>query len=300
MRLAERLRARDRICPGDLSAHLSSKGDVLVGSPPAATAQSPGHDSARARCPSRAPQRRSRPRAVTAAPALRNRRITPPAAQAPAPVAHAGANARTARRHPGPGLQQAALTPPSALAPARPHPARQSECARRRPHGRDRHHRRPGFRLRAFQEPRLPAHRRSGADLRRRALAEQHAGGAAPRSRSIAPRRSSSRSASTPPTSPASSSRSPRPAIRSAAIPGRIRICRRRPTREGQGRDREGHQRRTLGCRRPDRAVLPLPGPASSAGTRHLSRRAQCRASSRPTSTRSTSRCASPSRCARR
>ena len=49
-----------------------------------------------------------------------------------------------------------------------------------------------------------------------------------------------------------------------------------------------------------DRAVLPLPGAAPSAGARHLSRRAQHRASSRPTWTRSTSRCASPSRSSTR
>ena len=44
-----------------------------------------------------------------------------------------------------------------------------------------------------------------------------------------------------------------------------------------QGRDREGHQRGALGGRRPDGAVLPLPGAAASAGAGHLSRRAQHR-----------------------
>ena len=85
---------------------------------------------------------------------------------------------------PSPGSRRAnALAP----APRRPAPApaarevrrqvRQSECARRLPHGRDRHHRRSGLRLRAFQAARLPARQRSRADLRRRPVAD-HAGGA--------------------------------------------------------------------------------------------------------------------------
>ena len=43
-------------------------------------------------------------------------------------------------------------------------------------HRRDRHHRRPGLRLRAFQAIRLPARQGGRADLRRRPVAGEHAG----------------------------------------------------------------------------------------------------------------------------
>ena len=46
-----------------------------------------------------------------------------------------------------------------------------------RPHRRDRHHRRPRFRHRAFQAIRFPARQGSGADLRRRPVAGEHADG---------------------------------------------------------------------------------------------------------------------------
>ena len=52
---------------------------------------------------------------------------------------------------------------------------RQSQCAGRRPRGRDRHHRRAGIRLRAFQAARFPHRQGSRADLRRRPVAGQHA-----------------------------------------------------------------------------------------------------------------------------
>ena len=129
-----------------------------------------------------------------------------------------------------------------------------------------------------------------------------------PRSPHTAPRRSSSRSACMPPTSPASSSRWPPPghAVGSHTwchqdlsktkgyVPGQREDPNRRV--QPQGRDREGHQRRALGGRRTDGALFPLPGAAAAAGADRLSRQAQHRASSQPTSIRSTSRCASPSR----
>ena len=94
--------------------------------------------------------------------------------------------ARHGRRRP---LPPKAPAPPAAPAPAArpprqqpPQPARAActnpERAWRRPHRRDRHHRRPGLRLRAFQAARLPARQGSGADLRRRPVAGQYAVGA--------------------------------------------------------------------------------------------------------------------------
>ena len=59
----------------------------------------------------------------------------------------------------------------------------------------------PGFGFEHFKSARLPARRRSRADLRRRSVAAEHAGGAGRARRTTAPRRSSSRSACTPPTS---------------------------------------------------------------------------------------------------
>ena len=58
---------------------------------------------------------------------------------------------------------------------SRPGQVRQSECARRLAHGRDRHHRRSGLRLRAFQPARLPARPRGRPDLRRRPVADHAA-----------------------------------------------------------------------------------------------------------------------------
>ena len=52
-------------------------------------------------------------------------------------------------------------------------------------------------------------------------------------------------------------------------------VCRRRRT--GQARDRDGHQRRACGRRRPDLAVLPLPRASASARAPELPRRAQHR-----------------------
>ena len=54
---------------------------------------------------------------------------------------------------------------------------RQSRCARRQPHRRDRHHGRTGLRLPALQAVRLPDRQGGRADLRRRSVAD-HAGGA--------------------------------------------------------------------------------------------------------------------------
>jgi hypothetical protein len=65
-----------------------------------------------------------------------------------------------------------------------------------------------------------------------------------------------------------------------------------------QGRDREGHQRRALGGRRPDRALFPLPSAAPAAGGSSSISASAISASSRPTSIPST--CASPSRSASR
>ena len=90
-------------------------------------------------------------------------------------------------------------------------------------------------------------------------------------------RRSSSRSASTPPTSRTSSSRSP---PRGHSI-GSHTWCHQnlaaKPVAGRQERNREGHQRGGVGGRRTDRAVLPLPGAEAPAGTGQLSRRAQHR-----------------------
>ena len=69
--------------------------------------------------------------------------------------------------------------PPRPPAPRLDPPAlQQSERARHRPHRRDRHDRRSRFRLRAFQGARLPARQGSGADVRRRPVAGEHACGA--------------------------------------------------------------------------------------------------------------------------
>ena len=62
--------------------------------------------------------------------------------------------------------------PPSLPRPCSKNPLRQSRCARRQPRRRDRHHRRPGLRLRAFQAARLPARQGSRADVRRRPVAD--------------------------------------------------------------------------------------------------------------------------------
>ena len=51
----------------------------------------------------------------------------------------------------------------------------------------------------------------------------------------------------------------------------------RQGSRSGQAGNRDGRQRRAYGRRRADRAVFPLPRPATPAGDAHLSRRAQHR-----------------------
>ena len=171
----------------------------------------------------------------------------------------------------GPSAGRAAGERPRRILP------RQSERARRRAHGRDRHHRRSRLRLRALPAARLPRARRSRADLRRRPVAATHDGGAQGAGRRIARARSSSRSASTPPTNPASSSRSPRRGHSIGSHTWSHQNLSAKPVAGRQGRDRERHQRGGLGGRRADGAVLPLPGAAPSAGAGQLSRRAQHR-----------------------
>ena len=156
----------------------------------------------------------------------------------------------------------------------------------------------PGFGFEHFKQHRLPARPRSGADLRRRPVAD-HAGraqGARRRMRQgdLLPDRQARHLLSG--NSPAG--RGGR-SHASARTPGRTRIC--RPSRspdEAKAEIEKGRQRREMGARGSGSggAVLPLPGAAPSAGDRHLSRRRATSRSSRPTWTRSTSRCASPSR----
>ena len=72
----------------------------------------------------------------------------------------------------------AALSGQARRAAAAQNGLRQSRRARRQPRGRDRHHGRTGLRLRAFQAARFSRRQGSGADIRRRSVAGQHAGGA--------------------------------------------------------------------------------------------------------------------------
>ena len=81
-----------------------------------------------------------------------------------------------------------------------------------RPHRRDRHHRRPRVRHRAFQAVRFPAREGSGADLRRRPVAGEYADGDQGAHRHVRQRRRSSRSASTPAGAPTYRRWWPRPA----------------------------------------------------------------------------------------
>ena len=174
---------------------------------------------------------------------------------------------------------------------------RQSECARRVAHSRDRHHRRPGFRLRAFQATRLPARQGSRADLRRRPVAD-HAGraqGAGRRMRQgdLLPDRQARHLLSGNP--PAGRGGRPHHRLAHLVAPGPVDA---QVPGRGQGRDREGHQRGASGRSRIRArrrrssasrrcAIRPRSSPISASATSR---------SSRPTWTRSTSRCASPNR----
>ena len=141
---------------------------------------------------------------------------------------------------------------------------RHGPCA----HRRDRHDRRAGLRLRAFQAVRFPARRRSGVDLRRRSVAGEHA------RRAQGARRQLSQGdvlRDRPARDVASGNRQAGGGRRQhhrhphlvAQGSGEEPVCERRRT--GQARDRDGHQRRACGRRRPDLAVLPLPRAPASA-----------------------------------
>ena len=107
-------------------------------------------------------------------------RLRPTACRAAA-LAGAGRRPKPSRpcQRPRPDVTGAAAGPCRSSRPSREigGEMRQPECARRFPYGRDRHHRRSGLRLRAFQAARLPARPRGRADLRRRSVAD-HPGGA--------------------------------------------------------------------------------------------------------------------------
>ena len=156
----------------------------------------------------------------------------------------------------------------------------------------------PGFRIRTFQAVRLPQTRRSRADVRRRSLAKQHADGAGSSRRTTASRRRFSRSASTRPTIRKFSSRSLPPAHTIGSHTwSHVRSGEERHVgRRRQGGNRNGHQRRPHGGRRRHGAVLPFPGAATSAGSWSPILGSATSRSSRPTWTRSISRCTSPSR----
>ena len=100
---------------------------------------------------------------------------------------------------------------------------RQSRCARRQPHRRDRHHGRSRLRLPAIQAVRLPDRQGSRAHVRRRSVAD-HARRAEGAGGRMHESRCSSRSASTPPIIRKFSARFPPPATPSARTPGRTRI----------------------------------------------------------------------------
>ena len=86
--------------------------------------------------------------------------------------------------------------------------------------------------------------------------------------------------------------------IRSAPTPGRTRIWRATRTPRTSSRPSRKSRWASARCMWPsaaeDRAVLPLPGPAASAGAAVATSPSATSRCSRPTSTRSTSRCTSP------
>ena len=181
-----------------------------------------------------------------------------------APAAAAPAARRGRRRRPAQPASAACTNP---------------ERARRRPHRRDRHHRRAGLRLRAFQAARLPARQGSGADLRRRPVAGQYARGAegaggGMHDRHFLPDRQARDLLSG----------NPEAGLRGRPHRRLPHLVARQPHQQeadrgaAQGGDRERLQRGEVGAgRHLARAVLPLPGAAASAGNGDLSRQPQHR-----------------------
>ncbi len=158
--------------------------------------------------------------------------------------------------------------------PARP-VSRKCQRARRCPHGRDRHHRRPRVRLRAVQDARLPAHEGGGVHVRRRPLAQQYARrarrpGAALHQGDVLPDRQAC----------AVASRDPQGGRRSRSHHRRPHLVARQSRedqrRQGDRGDREGLQRHQdcAGCFTDTLLQIPVP---PGQGQSRLSRIAQHR-----------------------
>ena len=148
-------------------------------------------------------------------------------------------------------------------------------------HRRNRHHGRPRIRHRALQAIRLPARPGSRADLRRRPVAGKHADGAQGAAPTIAPRRRSSRSASTRPGIPTISKMVAAAGMTIGSHTWSHKDLAKNPYAKDieQAKDEieMGVSAVHMARRRPDRAVLPLSRSAAAARTDDLSRHAQHR-----------------------
>ena len=167
--------------------------------------------------------------------------------------------------------------PPSLPRPCSKDHLRQSGCARRQPRRRRRHHGRTGLRLPAIQAARLSHRQGSGADLRRRSVADHPLGaevaGRGMHQGNVLPGRQALHLSS----GNSQAGRRRRPHRR---LPHLVACASRQQEADraaGQGRDRKGFQRDQDGARRSARAVLPLSGTAAYAGFGGLSRHAQHR-----------------------
>ena len=279
------------VCVAVVGAVLAQKTSVPASAPrpgtrhagPGANWPGRGHGTDRAGCGAcpadRRPRHALRRRTAPIAP-RRSRHAAAPIAAAAAPIWRQSRSRQPRRHRRAPHRRPHRLRRTAASAGLVPG---QPECARRRAHGRDRHHRRPGLRLRAFQEPRLPARRRGRADLRRRPVAEAHAGGARGARRALhqgdllPDRQACDLRARHPQAGRRRRPRGRQPHLVATRTCRRPRAAVRQAEADDQGRDREGHQRGALGGRRADRAV-------SSASRRCGIRRSWSRISASATS----------------